>query len=76
MAAYFTFSESSIQFGELHINCPRTISNNLKTLCHICIEVQVDGNELISALSIVGRQSVPRKIFTFVGDEAKTICAN
>lgn len=41
------------------------------------VEVQVDGNELVYAEQLLGR-SVPenKKVFTFAGDDARTILLN
>ena len=38
--------------------------------------IQCDGDELTLALDILGRTNMSRRVFTFIGDEAKTIVAN
>jgi len=76
MAAYFDFHSEDTQFGELHVNCPHSVRDNLHSRWQDCIAVQVDGDELTLALAILGRKEVPHRVFTFILEEAQMICVN
>lgn len=76
MAIYFEFSDNSLQFGQLHVGTHPQINANLLNHWQKCISVQADRDELIAALALCNRTTLNRRVFTFVGHEAQTICAN
>ena len=77
MSAYFRFTDNENKETLLHVGMhPR----ELKTLIlswRYCESVQVDGDEFVLALQILGREYKGKnRVFTFVGQDAQTICVN
>lgn len=51
-------------------------SNMPESACELVYYAQADGDELVQAMKILGIESVPFRVFTFVGDDAKRIFMN
>lgn len=76
MAIFFEMNSSDLQFGECHIGMPPSAARALNSHFRDCMSAQADGDELMAALRIVGRNQVPHRVWTFINEEAQLICAN
>jgi len=67
---YFASNKDNHQIGSGHIGFKPQVSN-LQSVEYL----QCDGDELTKAESIIGRK-VPGRVYTFCGNDARTILAN
>jgi hypothetical protein len=74
MAAFMTFVSG--KYVEFHIGTKPKDFFIRPNDWHDVISLQVDGDELFKACAILGRQPRVERVYTFVGDEAKTIVLN
>jgi len=71
MAAYFSNTDDKT-IAQAYVGGSFNLTANVGEVYF----AQLDGDELEHGLLILGRLSVPKHIFTFVGDDAKMIYMN
>lgn len=71
---YFTFPSFLDSLGG-HIG-HASFEQELKKHAREVTEIQADGDELVRCCRILGRDLPPRRVHTFIGDNAKEIALN
>lgn len=52
------------------------VGYRINCIVHEVLSVQCDGDELAHAMDILGIEKMPARVFTFYGDQARTVVGN